>query len=62
MSSSPDSPVQRLGQDSDGRTILLAPYEENLAQMAVGKSLADQTDTDPEQVARLEEEVTDSGR
>lgn len=48
MSSSPDSPVQRLGTDNEGRTVLLAPYNENLAQQAVGKGLAEQTDSDPE--------------
>jgi len=48
MSSEPESPVQRLGTDADGRSVLLAPYNENLASQAVGKSLADQTDTDPE--------------
>lgn len=47
MSSSP-SPVQRLGTDGQGRTILLTPYDEDLASTAVEKGLAKQTDSDPE--------------
>lgn len=48
MSSSEESPVQRIGTDSQGRSVLLAPYNENLAQNAVQKGLDQQTDTDPE--------------
>jgi len=48
MSTTPGSPVQRIGEDSQGRTVLLAPYNEDLASKAVGKSLAQQTDSDPE--------------
>ena len=37
-----------LGRDSQGREVLLMPYDEDLASQAIGKSLAEQTDTDPE--------------
>ena len=37
-----------LGRDSQGRDVLLMPYNEDLASQAIGKSLAEQTDTDPE--------------
>lgn len=37
-----------LGQDGQGRSVLLMPYNEDLASAAVGKSLHEQTDTDPE--------------
>lgn len=48
MSSEPDSPVQRLGTDDNGREVLLAPYNESLASQAVTKSLGEQTDSDPQ--------------
>ncbi|UTF55997.1 hypothetical protein [Natronosalvus rutilus] len=50
MSSSPnpDSPVMPLGQDGQGRSVLLMPYDEGLASEAVGKALNEQTDSDPE--------------
>lgn len=48
MSSSPDNPVRQVGTDDEGRAILVAPYNEELAQQAVTKGLDQQTDTDPE--------------
>lgn len=37
-----------LGQDEQGRSMLLMPYNEDLASNAVEKSLHEQTDSDPE--------------
>ena len=48
-----------LGRDSQGRNVLLMPYNEDLASAAVGKSLAEQTDTDPE--GKTPDPTTDEG-
>lgn len=48
MSSEPQGGVQRIGTDSQGRTVLIAPYDEDLASKAVQKGLGKQTDSDPE--------------
>ena len=44
MSKADDGVVNRIGTDDEGRTILTMPYDEQLAQKAVQKGLARQTD------------------
>ena len=48
MSTSLPSPVMPFGKDSQGWNVLLMPYNEDLVSQTIGKSLAEQTDTDPE--------------
>ena len=49
-----------LGRDSQGRNVLLMPYNEDLASQAIGTRLAEQTATDPE--GKTPDQTTEEGK